>query len=184
MLKYYARKLKFWLIFQHPTIQFWGSMLLNKVVEGPAHIPSHCTWGPVPHYMILEVLWYGLWTLVSSSDNFMVRAFGSCVKGPSVTRGCRHSIPQNLHWAAGRWCLKNICIDWFEWLGFPPFVSETLICGLGSSDRHSQRIDLNEGELLYEIGRRAWCTAACHHALLVSHIGAQGDRVLSPRRWH
>jgi hypothetical protein len=32
-----------------------------------------------PHYMILEVSWNGLWTLLLGSHNFMVMTLGSCV---------------------------------------------------------------------------------------------------------
>ena len=50
---------------------------------GSNHIWLHTTLeGPWPHYIILEVSWDGLYTLLLGSHNFMVTALGSCVKWP------------------------------------------------------------------------------------------------------
>ena len=96
-----------------------------------------------------------------------------------------YNISQNQLWAAGRCCrVPGKYLFWLVWMHwFPAICFRNPKLWYGDL-RQSQRIDVKEGRIAWRISRRAWCTAACHHALLVSHIGAQGDRVLSPRRWH
>ena len=48
---------------------------------GFGHIWLHTTLGAMwPHYMILEVSWDILWTMLLGSHNFMVTALGLCVR--------------------------------------------------------------------------------------------------------
>jgi hypothetical protein len=50
---------------------------------GPRQIWLHTTLeGPWSHYMILEVFWDNLWTLLLGSHNILFTALGSCVKSP------------------------------------------------------------------------------------------------------
>ena len=68
----------------------WNSIWLRT----RSQLTSHYTWGPVSHYMILEVSWDGLWTLILDPHNFMVTALGLCVKWPLVS--CSNGLPPYL----------------------------------------------------------------------------------------
>ena len=63
-----------------PPLPSWTGLAFGW---GPGHISLHTTLeGPWPHYMILEVFWDNLWTLLLGSHNFMFTALGSWVKWP------------------------------------------------------------------------------------------------------
>ena len=60
----------------------WGpcmnrNSLIQCLAEGP--VTYDFTLHLVPHYMILEESWDGLWTLLLGPHNFMVTTLGSCV---------------------------------------------------------------------------------------------------------
>ena len=75
---------------------------------------------PRMEFVVLRLAERRIGTLVHNTTTF-----------PRISSGQRAD-------AAG--CPENICSDWFECIGFPPFVSETLNCGMGTSDSRNESI--------------------------------------------
>ena len=80
--KFTTVDLLYFIMWEDPA---WIEIHWNSIGWGPGHLWLHTTLeGPWPRYMILEVSWDALWTLLLGSHNFMVMALGLCVERPLV----------------------------------------------------------------------------------------------------
>ena len=57
--------------FHHGRGPAWIKIHWNSIwLRARSHMTSRYTWGPWPHYMMLEVCWNGLWTLSFGLSQF------------------------------------------------------------------------------------------------------------------